>query len=318
MQFLQEQYLFICNNDISSVTDLMRLHDEAKQTLAEVDSRQKEIYKERYVRKRKCKTVEDFKEFQIWNLESTNELDNIKAEKKRAKSDMHMADVCINENLYTAYSYVDEAEELDYGAEEIVPMMYNYQKRDIMEEFGIVENTDRVVEEQLVDVIEPVLESDSLKMQELGYETFEPFDETDKTECDVEEHDTLEEVTTVPETVINESVATEDLDEHLNETAEQTIEQRAEEIADVVRKSYTSYDRLSTMDKARIFDFRVDDNRYNLQLHGLVLKKLGLNLYGAEVYEDYQSIYEEMMKKTEKQNAGNGCRYGDKKWERGR
>lgn len=318
MQFLQEQYLFICNNDISSVTDLMRLHDEAKQTLAEVDSRQKEIYKERYVRKRKCKTVEDFKEFQIWNLESTNELDNIKAEKKRAKSDMHMADVCINENLYTAYSYADEAEELDYGAEEIVPMMYNYQKRDIMEEFGIVENTDRVVEEQLVDVIEPVLESDSLKMQELGYETFEPFDETDKTECDVEEHDTLEEVTTVPETVINESVATEDLDEHLNETAEQTIEQRAEEIADVVRKSYTSYDRLSTMDKARIFDFRVDDNRYNLQLHGLVLKKLGLNLYGAEVYEDYQSIYEEMMKKTEKQNAGNGCRYGDKKWERGR
>lgn len=49
MQFLQEQYLFICKNDISSVTDLMRLHDEAKQTLAEVDSRQKEIYKERFL-----------------------------------------------------------------------------------------------------------------------------------------------------------------------------------------------------------------------------------------------------------------------------
>ena len=47
------------------LTDLMRLHDEAKQTLAKVDSRQKEIYKERYVRKRKCKTVEDFKEYQI-------------------------------------------------------------------------------------------------------------------------------------------------------------------------------------------------------------------------------------------------------------
>lgn len=91
MQFLQEQYLFICKNDISSVTDLMRLHDEAKQTLAKVDSRQKEIYKERYVCKRKCKTVEDFKEYQIWNSESANELDNLKAEKKRAKSDMHMA-----------------------------------------------------------------------------------------------------------------------------------------------------------------------------------------------------------------------------------
>lgn len=73
--------------------------------------------------------VEDIMEILgIWNLESANELDNLKAEKKRAKSDMHMADVCINEELYTAYGYVDEAEKLDYGAEEVVPMMYNYQK----------------------------------------------------------------------------------------------------------------------------------------------------------------------------------------------
>ena len=105
---------------------------------------------------------------------------------------------------------------------------------------------------------------------------------------------------------------------HVNATAEQTIEQRSEEIVDVVRKSYTSYDRLSIMDKARIFEFRIDDNRYNLQLHGLVLKKLGLNLYGAEVYEDYQSIYEETMKKTEKRNSDDERRYDDKKCERRR
>ena len=122
----------------------------------------------------------------------------------------------------------------------------------------------------------------------------------------------------MPETVINESVDAEDLNVYVNETDEQTIEQHAEEIVDVVRKSYTSYNRLSIMDKARIFEFKLDDNRYNLELHGLVLKKLGLNLYGAEVYEDYQSIYEETMKKAEKQNAGDGRRYGDKKWERGR
>ena len=65
MRFLQDQYLFICKNDISSVSDLIQLQDEAKRTLEEADSRQKEIYKERYVRKRKCKTVEDFKEYQI-------------------------------------------------------------------------------------------------------------------------------------------------------------------------------------------------------------------------------------------------------------
>lgn len=318
MQFLQEQYLFICKNDISSVTDLMRLHDEAKQTLAEVDSRQKAIYKERYVRKRKCKTVEDFKEYQIWNLESANKLDNLKAEKKRAKSDMHMTEGCINEELYTAYGYVYEEEDLDYSAEEVIPVMYNYEKRDIAEEFGIVENTDRIVEEQHVDATEPMLEDEVYDIREPEYGSFAVSDETDKREFDVEEYDTLEAVTTVPETVINESVDAEDLNVYVNETTEQTIEQRADEIAEVIRKYYRAYDYLSTMDKARIFDFKVDDNRYNLELHGLVLKKLGLNLYGAEVYEDYQSIYEEMMKKAEKQNSDNGRRYDDKKWERGR
>lgn len=137
---------------------------------------------------------------------------------------------------------------------------------------------------------------------------------TDKTEYDVEEHDTLEEVTTVPETMINESVDAEDV----NEATERTIEQHAEEIVEVIQKYYTAYDCLSTMDKVRIFDFRIDDNRYNLDLYRLVLKKLGLNLYGAEVYEDYQSIYEETMKKTEKQNSDDERRYGDKKWKLGR
>lgn len=101
-------------------------------------------HKERYIRKRKCKTVEDFKEYQIWNLESANELDKLKTEKKQAKSDIRMINACMSENLYTAFGYVDEMEELDYGAEDIVPDIYDYQKRDIADEFGIVESTDRV------------------------------------------------------------------------------------------------------------------------------------------------------------------------------
>lgn len=251
-------------------------------------------------------------------MESANELDNLKAEKKRAKSDMHMTEGCINEEFYTAYEYVEEEEDLDYSAEEVIPVMYNYEKRNIAEEFGIVEDTDRIVEEQHVDATEPMLEDEVYDIRESEYGTYAVSDETDKREFDVEECDMFEAITTISETAINETVDVEDLNVHVNATAEQTIEQRAEEIVDVVRKSYTSYDRLSIMDKARIFEFRIDDNRYNLQLHGLVLKKLGLNLYGAEVYEDYQSIYEETMKQTEKQNSGDERRYDDKKWERGR
>ncbi len=90
MQFLQEQYLFLCKNDVSSVADLIRLQVEAKQTLKDAGNRQKEIYKERFIRKRKCKTTEDFREYQIWSMDSANELDKLKAEKKQAKSDIRM------------------------------------------------------------------------------------------------------------------------------------------------------------------------------------------------------------------------------------
>ncbi len=99
MQFLQEQYLFICKNDVSSIANLIRLRVEAKQTLEEADSRQKEIYKDRSTRKRKCKTTEDFREYQIWSVESSSELDELKAEKKQAKSHICMINACMNENF---------------------------------------------------------------------------------------------------------------------------------------------------------------------------------------------------------------------------
>lgn len=67
-----------------------------------------------------------------------------------------------------------------------------------------------------------------------------------------------------------------------------------------------------------MFNFKVNDNVYNLELHELILKKLGVQMYGSERFEDYQSIYEEMMKKVEQHNFEYGRRYDDKKWERGR
>ena len=97
-------------------------------------------------------------------------------------------------------------------------MMYNYQKRDITEEFGIVENTDRVLEEQPVDVAEPMLEDEAYDIREPEYGTYEVSDETDKREFDVEEYDTLEAVTTISETAINETVDVEDLNVHVNKS----------------------------------------------------------------------------------------------------
>ena len=105
---------------------------------------------------------------------------------------------------------------------------------------------------------------------------------------------------------------------HIVETAESTVEEQAEQIATAIQKYYKPYDYLSVENKARLFNFRIDDNSYNLQLHAGVLRKLGIHMYGGDIFEDYQSIYGETMKKAEKQKSEYECGYDDKKWERGR
>jgi len=363
MQFLQEQYLFICKNEVSSIADLIRLKIEANQTLEDVGNRQKEIYKERTIRKRKCKTVEDFKEYQIWNLESANELDGLKAEKKQAKSDIRMINACMSENLYTAFGYVDEMEELDYGAEDVLPVMYDYQKRDIAEEFEIVESMDKVlvdepeIEQSLYDVpedsfvakavsadvsVEKFITVQSL-YNDFGNKPIQSFynnnegdglghDEdrfeattinTDKKDYDMEEFKAVENVPKVMEPVeadivkadvVGTEVSTDE--EIIAKSAELTIEGKAEQIVMAIQKYYKSYDYLTVENKVRLFNFRIDDNSYNLELHAGVLKKLGVLMYGSDKFEDYQSIYEETMKRVEKPNSECERRCYNKEWER--
>lgn len=105
-------------------------------------------------------------------------------------------------------------------------------------------------------------------------------------------------------------------DDDIAKTAELTVEEQAEQIATAIQKYYKSYDYLTAENKARLFDFRIDDNSYNLQLHVGVLKKLGIHMYGSNIFEDYQSIYGETMKKVEKQNSECERRYYNKEWER--
>lgn len=88
-------------------------------------------------------------------------------------------------------------------------------------------------------------------------------------------------------------------DDDIVETAELTVEEQAEQIATAIQKYYKSYDYLSVENKAKLFNFRIDDNSYNLQLHAGVLRKLGIHMYRSDRFEDYQSIYGETMKKAE-------------------
>ncbi|GKX64851.1 hypothetical protein rsdtw13_01090 [Clostridium sp. TW13] len=49
------------------------------------------------------------------------------------------------------------------------------------------------------------------------------------------------------------------------------------------------------MSKVKLFEFRLDNNQYNLALYTAVLKQLDIDMDFEEVCEDYQKVYEAGM-----------------------
>lgn len=160
------------------------------------------------------------------------------------------------------------------------------------------------------------------KGDDLGYnedgEGVESTTSTDKKDYDTEEFDVFEDILDVSEVVADNCAKDEVIEDDVVKAAELTVEKQVEQIATTIQMYYKSYDYLSAENKERLFNFRVDDNSYNLEFYAQVLKKLGVQMYVSDRFEDYQSIYAEMMKKAEKQDSEHRSGYEDKKWETGR
>lgn len=86
-----------------------------------------------------------------------------------------------------------------------------------------------------------------------------------------------------------------------------SIGKSTERICNELQREGLSYWYLTVPEKAKLFEFRVDDNHYNLALHTAVLKKLGVDMDFDERYEDYQKIYEaglEIQRKDREKDRG--------------
>ena len=248
MKQLQEQYLFLCQNDIASVVDLIEINVQNKQRMDMIADRQHDIYVERANRKKKCKSVESLQEYQLWHMESQQELDQLKAEKKELKQQIRMGESCLKENLATAKYLVSESEELLYEAKDEIP--------DFGDKMSVNEEQSKIVE---MDSFKKELnESEEIKISD----AVNVVREVEKKELSIQEH--------------------------------------VDRIVKSITESDKGYEELSYREKAELFEFKLDDVADNIKLHGEVLAGLGIRYSGAEMFEDYQGIYDEMVKREER------------------
>lgn len=248
MEQLQGQYLFLCRNNVESVTDLIEINVKNKQRIDLIASRQHAIYMERSDKKRKCKTPQDLREYQLWYMESQQELDQLKTEKKELRRRIRMGQSCINENLKTAEYKVSKSEDLQYDEKDEIPSFLNIEKKD--DKHSVIEG--------VVLYAQPEINSEKIKTPMI-----ENVSEVEKKQKPI-------------------------------------ISERVEKICDEIMKSDKAYDSLLFEEKTELFQFEFDDITENLKLHKEVLSKLGMKYSGAEMFEDYQGIYDETVKQEER------------------
>lgn len=343
LQRLQDEYLLICRNHIETFGGLLDYHTKQEERWNEIESRQKEIYKMRSVKKRSCKSEEDWSEFQIWNLGMEKELDGLKLEKKEVKYQLKLVKNCIYERLDTAIGVINEDEpvigsgyidvpefeevktleeviesdvrEMDYIKKVDVPIESVTVGMEIeslievtpdvsdvpdVDNFTSIESTDLDLRDDVSDRDRFVRKADLRVAIPETYEEYSLLSVEEKVELfAISDYADSLDVMRLVKQYFQEIGYDYSIDEVMEESdviyersRQISIRKNVERICNVLQEEGLSYWYLTVSEKAKLFEFRMDDNQYNLALHTAVLKKLGVEMDFDEQYEDYQKVYE--------------------------
>lgn len=95
MHELQEEYLVVVKYDVKSYGDLFRLKLRLQQVDEELCKAQKEMYRDRTLQKRSCKTAEDLEFFEASEDDYRERLEQIKLQKKDNRKKLKAVERCL-------------------------------------------------------------------------------------------------------------------------------------------------------------------------------------------------------------------------------
>lgn len=173
MNQLQEQYLFLVNNDIKSIEGLVTYQVLKERDMENISERQQELYQQNRAVKRACKTEEDIRDYQIWHMGVQAELDELKAEKKAINKKLKIAEGCVEE--YKKFSMLDfstiedeirnsiEVPEYPYAVEKDIALSVNDAVSDIdMDGISVMDESEDYDTSLGVEVCEQISAEDTM------------------------------------------------------------------------------------------------------------------------------------------------------------
>ena len=289
---LQDEYLLLVNNDIKDVSGLVKYRCEQQEKVKRIDGRQREIYKENSSRKRRIKTDEQCREYQVWHVGVQEELDELKMEKREVKKQLQLVEGIMKEDLYTAYYAVSENEEIVGNKDIEIPGM---EQQAVISEVkrkdtSDIENVDTEISRKEEVSVAGKYSDIEKKQADLYVAESCEMDDGDSEQIYAGENGILDDVVAgIP-------------------TAANKVEMIADSLSD-----YGAYEDIDVAVKADIFGLDIVDVSGSIRLFSDVMKRLGIRLAGDELYEEFQRIYDESVgRDVGKEKAE------DKMWNMGR
>ena len=333
MKQLQEQYLFLVNNNIKTVEGLVTYQVLGERDVEKISERQQELYQQNRARKRSCKTEEDIRDYQIWHTGVQAELDELKAEKKALNKNLRIAEGCVEE--YKKFSMLDfstiedeirnsiEVPEYPYAEEKNIALSVNDAVSD-MEDISVMNESEDYDISLGAEVCEQISAEDTMdatvgdaseannvekyvgdRPDDKGsYEAYKKMTPMEKAQMhgfgELNSYDTVRSVVQMKFLDMGHIA---DVDELLEETdliykgmCELVVKNKTEEVLDEIKQRGIAFDDLSVIEKARMLQFQPDNNSYNIQLYSAVCKACGVDTSDEDkIFEDYQAIYEKTL-----------------------
>ena len=292
MHELQEEYLVVVKYDVKSYGDLFRLKQRLQQVDEELCKAQKEMYRDRALQKRSCKTAEDLEFFEASADDYRERLEQIKLQKKDNRKKLKAVERCLERDgslleaeLEMRIPVDDMVDLVDVEKDEVPGNPYRVQK--VVE----VENTalDDVVEADVVT--EPEFEA----VVDDEFETeAEAFAEADVTGLE-----------TVGKTAVTnaESVVETDIDV-MDESVESGLQNDdIREYGETVRlpSDKADYMRMSVAEKVRCYPFDDKGTDAPFEMVRTYFEKIGMDTSFDSVYEETKLLtdYYEKLKAEE-------------------
>lgn len=335
MNQLQEQYLFLVNNNIKTVEGLVTYQVLGERDVDKISERQQELYQQNRARKRICKTEEDIRDYQIWHMGVQAELDELKAEKKALNKNLRIAEGCVEE--YKKFSMLDfsniedeirnsiEVPEYPYAVEKDIELSVNDEMSDIdMDGISVMDESEDYDISLNAEVCEQISAEDTMdatvgdageaniveeyvgdRSDDKGsYEAYKKMTLLEKAQTygfgELKSYDTVRSIVQMKFLDMGHIA---DVDEIMEETdllykgmCELVVKNKTEEVLDEIKQRGIAFDDLSVIEKATMLQFQPDNNSYNIQLYSAVCKACGVDTSDEdEIFADYQAIYEKTV-----------------------